>query len=502
MAPENAEGGGSPSAAVTPSAPPALDPLRWKTLLVVGIVSLMVVLDGTVMNIALPSIQADLGFSDVARQWVVTAYTLAFGGLLLLGGRIGDYAGRKRTLILGLAGFAIASALGGLGGSALLLILARAATGACAALLAPATLSLIAVSFSDDRERTRAFAIYSAIAAGGGALGLVLGGVLTQVASWHWCLFINVGFGAVAIALAVPWVRESRAPGQAHYDIPGAVLGTAGVLAVVYGLAEAGSAGWGSAAALGPLALGIGLVVAFLVVEARSAAPLLPLRIIRDRNRAGAFLGSLLSGASLFATFLFISYYLQAVKGYAPLEAGLLGLPFSAGVVVSTWIAQRLLHRVGPRLLTTAGFALATVGTLGLSRIGVDSVYATDMLPSLLVMSLGMGIIFVPITVVAVDRIDPGDLGVASAVVNMTQQIGGSLGVALLNTVATATTAAFVVTAGGAATDPAALVAGFTAAFAWSAAILLLGGIAWFLLVRVAPPPAEPGTRATAEAAA
>ncbi len=500
MSPSAADADTAPTTSADAPAGPALDPLRWKTLLVVGIVSLMVVLDSTVMNIALPSIQADLGLSDADRQWVVTAYTLAFGGLLLLGGRIGDYGGRKRALIIGLAGFAIASALGGFAESALVLILARAATGAFAALLAPVTISLIAVSFADDRERTRAFATYSAIAAGGGAIGLVLGGVLTQLASWHWCLLINLAFAVPAILLAVPFVRESKASGEARYDVPGAILGTAGVVAMVFGLGEAGTHGWGSSSALAPLALGVILLIFFVIAEHRAIAPLLPFRVVRDRNRAGAFLGSLLTGASLFATFLFISYYLQAVKGYPPLEAGLLGLPFSAGVVVSTWIAQRLLAPVGPRLLTTAGFGLAVLGTLGLARIGVTSQYATDMLPSLLVMSLGMGLIFVPTTVVAVAGVDPGDLGVASALVNMTQQIGGSLGVALLNTVATATTAAFVVTAGGSISDPAALVAGLTAAFGWSAAILLLGGSIWFLLVRIGPRPGSNGA-AVAEAA-
>lgn len=480
----------------TSSGAPTLDPLRWKTLTVVGIVALMVVLDGTVMNIALPSIQADLGLSDAERQWVVTAYALTFGGLLLLGGRIGDFFGRKRSLFIGLTGFAIASAAGGLAPTPLTLILARGTGGAFAALLAPVTLSLIAVTFTELRERTKAFAIYSSISAGGGAVGLVLGGILTQFVSWRWCLWINVPIAILAMLLTTRWVRESRIVAKVHYDILGAIVSTAGLLLLVFGISEAAIVGWTAPRTVIPMIAALILLALFFVIEHRSKNPLLPIRVLGNRSRGGAYLAAFFSGAALFATFLFISYYLQSVLGYTPLGAGLLGLPFSAGVVVSTFIANRLLPKLGPRNVTTLGFVLATIGTFGLTRIGATSNYWIDVLPWLLIMSLGMGLIFVPLTVTSVYGVQAEDTGVASALVNMSQQIGGSIGVALLNTIAAAATAAAVAANGGSATSPQALVVGYDAVFAWSAVLLLLGGILWFVLVRVRlsdlAPPASP----------
>lgn len=463
----------------------APDPLRWKTLTVVGIVALMVVLDGTVINIALPSIQVDLSLSDAGRQWVVTAYALTFGGLLLLGGRIGDFFGRKRSLFIGLTGFAIASALGGLAPNSMTLILARGAGGAFAALLAPVTLSIIAVTFTEISERTKAFAIYSSISAGGGAVGLVLGGVLTQFVSWRWCLWINVPIAIIAMALTTRWVRESRMAGKVKYDIAGAVVSTAGLLLLVFGVSDAGLYGWVRPQTLVPIVLAIVLLAVFFLIEHRSKNPLLPIRVLSNRNRGGAYIAAFFSGGALFATFLFISYYLQSVLGYSPLGAGLLGLPFSAGVVASTFIANRLLPKLGPRYVTTIGFVLATIGTFGLTRIGVTSNYWVDVLPWLLIMSLGMGLIFVPLTVTSVYGVQAQDTGVASAVVNMSQQIGGSIGVALLNTFAAAATAAVATQDGTSQTAPDALVVGYATAFAWAAGLLILGGLLWFVLVRV-----------------
>lgn len=482
------------------------DPLRWKTLTVVGIVALMVVLDGTVMNIALPSIQVDLGLSDSDRQWVVTAYALTFGGLLLLGGRIGDFFGRKRSLYIGLAGFAIASASGGLAPNPLSLILARGAGGAFAALLAPVTLSIIAVTFTQIKERTRAFAIYSSISAGGGAVGLVLGGILTQFVSWRWCLWINVPIAILAILLTTRWVRESRIMAKVHYDILGAVVGTSGLLLLVFGISEAGIGGWTGQKTIIPLASAVILLVVFFFIEHRTKDPLLPIRVLTNRSRAGAYIAAFFSGGALFATFLFISYYLQAVLGYTPLGAGLLGLPFSAGVVASTFLANRLLPKLGPRNVTTIGFVLAIIGTIGLTRIGATSNYWIDVLPWLLIMSIGMGLIFVPLTVTSVYGVQAEDTGVASAVVNMSQQIGGSIGVALLNTLAATATANVVVEKSLSPTSPDALVVGYATVFAWSAVLLAIGGILWFLLVRVrmsdlVPPPVNPDQTPAAGAA-
>ncbi|MCX6461376.1 MAG: MFS transporter [Actinobacteria bacterium] len=473
------------------SAPPsgpftaAPDPLRWKTLLVVGIAALMVVLDSTVINIALPSIQQELNLTDAERQWVITAYSLTFGGLLLLGGRISDFAGRKRCLIIGLIGFAVASAIAGLSTTGTQLILARAATGVFAALLAPTTLALIAVTFLDVSERTKAFAVYSAISAAGGAVGLVLGGVLTEYVNWNWCLLINVPIAVVAALLAIPFVRENRVVKAGGYDLPGALLGTLGLVCLVFGVSEASVSGWSNSLTVGMLMLSVVLLAAFFLVEWKSAHPLLPLRILTERNRGGAYLAGLFSGAALFATFLFISYYLQEVLLFSPLQAGLAGIPFSVGVVVSTYAANALLPRLGPRNVATIGFFLATLGTVGLARLSPESSYVVNVLPPLVIMSLGMGLIFVPLTASAVYRVAPSDTGVASALVSVTQQIGGAIGVALLNTVASATTAGVVASTGQSAASAQSLVAGYTAAFAWSAGILVIGGLLWFALVRV-----------------
>ena len=444
----------------TPPEATTADPRRWKALIVIAIAQLMVVLDASIVNIALPSIQVDLGFSDADRQWVVTAYTLAFGGLLLLGGRIADYSGRKRVFIIGLGGFAFASFLGGISTSAWQLLAARGLQGLFAALLAPAALSLISI-------------------------GLVLGGILTEYASWHWTLLVNVPIAIIAVLLAIPYVRESRATGNTKYDIPGAITATLGLVSLVYGITQATTAGWNGTTTLTFMGIGIALLVVFMFIESRSSHPLLPIRILANRNRGGAYLASFFVGVGLFAMFLFLTFFFQGVLGYSPLKSGLLFLPFSAGVVVSAGVASQLLPRFGPRWVTFGGFCLAVTGMLWLVTLTPSSTYAPNILPALIILSLGMGLIFVPLSATALFGAGNHDAGVASAVLNTSQQIGGSIGVAFLNTIAASATTAYVVANGLEGPNPDALVAGFASGFAWGAGILAFAGVIWVVLVRM-----------------
>ncbi len=431
-------------AALTPGPGPLPDPKRFKALVVIAIAQLMLVLDASVVTIALPSAQRALHISVADRQWVMTAYTLAFGGLLLIGGRVADYLGRKRAFVLGLLAFAAASALGGLAQGPGMLFAARALQGSFAALMAPASLSLLQVTFSDPQERSRAFGVYGAVAGSGAAIGLVLGGLLTQFASWRWTLLINAPIAVLAALAASRVVRESRAEGDRHYDVPGAIVVTAGLLAMVYGFTRAETNGWGAAATVGLLAGGAGLVGAFALMERRVAHPLLPLRVVADRNRGGSFLASLLVGVGLFGTFLFLTYYLQGILHYSPLRSGVAFLPFSGGIVVSATAASRALPRLGPRLLLAGGLLVAVGGLGWFTQIGVGTSYATHVLPAEVVLSLGLGFVFVAFSSTALVGVEPHDAGVASALVNATQQVGGSLGTALLNTVAASATASYI----------------------------------------------------------
>lgn len=460
-----------------------LDPLRWKALFVIAIAQLMVILDATIVNIALPSIQADLGISDADRQWVVTAYTLTFGGLLLLGGRIADFAGRKRMFIVSLVAFAAASAVGGLAANAGLLYAARGLQGVSAAVLAPAALALISVTFTDSKERAKAFAVYGALSGGGAAIGLVLGGALTEFASWRWTLWINVPIALLAIALAIPFVRESRTEARTGYDVPGAVTVTLGLLAIIFGITRAESEGWTGTSTLVFLGVGLVLLAIFVVIESRSPHPLLPLRILANRNRGGAYLASFFIGVGLFAIFLFLSYFFQGVLGYSPLESGLLFLPLTAGIIVSAGITSRLLPIIGPRFITGGGFALTIVGLLLLQRMSENSTYIGDILPSMILVGLGIGFVFVPLSATALFGVGDADAGVASAVLNAAQQVGGSVGVAFLNTIATSATTAYIVANQLPGPNGAALVEGFTTGFLWSVAILLVAGVIWLVLV-------------------
>ncbi len=472
-------------ASADPTVEAGADPRRWRALGIIGIAQLMIVLDASVVTIALPSAQRALNISVANRQWVLTAYTLAFGGLLLLGGRIADYVGRKRMFIVSLLGFAGASALGGLAGNAAMLFSARALQGAFAAIMAPAALSLLTVTFTEPRERARAFGVYGAIAGSGAAIGLILGGVLTQYASWRWTLLINVPIAAAAALWAFVEIRESKAENRGRYDVRGAVTVTGGLLALVYGFTRAGTNGWGAPLTVGCLAAAAVLLVAFVFVETRSEHPLLPLRVVLERSRGGSYLTSLLVGIALFGTFLFLTYYLQGTLGYSALRTGFAFLPFSAGIIIAATLASSLLPRLGPRVLMAFGLLLAAAGLAWFTQIGVDTSYLSHVLPAEIVVSLGMGFAFVPLSNTALIGVSPHDAGVASALVNATQQVGGSLGTALLNTVAASATAAYLTEHGHALhTVAAGLVHGYTIAFVLSAALVALAVIATVGLVR------------------
>ena len=458
------------------AAPQTPDPKRWRALFVIAMAQLMVILDASIVNIALPSAQADLGITDSDRQWVVTAYTLAFGGLLLLGGRIADYWGRKRAFLLGLFGFALASALGGLAPNAALLFGARALQGVFAALLAPAALSLITVTFTESKERARAFGVYGAISGGGAAIGLIVGGVLTEYASWRWCLLVNVPFALVAAALAIPYVHESRAKGDTSYDIPGAIAATVGLVTLVYGITKAGTDGWADPITMACFAVALVLLVAFVVIESRTRNPLLPLRIVEERNRGGSFLTMFLTAAGLFVMFLLLSYYFQEVLGYSALKSGFAFLPFSIGVIISAGLASQMLPRFGPRPLASGGLVAATIGMLWLTQLETSAEFATLVLPAEVLMSMGLGFVFVSLSATALFGVSHHDAGVASGLLNTTQQIGGSLGIAVMNTLAASATASYIVENGRAATQ-AGIVHGFTVAFAVSAAVLGVAAI-------------------------
>jgi EmrB/QacA subfamily drug resistance transporter len=431
---------GTPIGVQSATAPPApvdgLDPKRWWALGVIAIAQLMVVLDASIVNIALPSAQRDLNISDANRQWIITAYTLAFGGLLLLGGRIADYTGRKRTFIIGLIGFAGASALGGAAQNDITLFGARALQGMFAALLAPAALSLLSVSFTDAKERARAFGVFGGISGGGAAIGLILGGVLTEYVSWRWCLLVNVPIAIFAALAAVNTVKESRAHGNTRYDVPGAILVSAGLAALVYGFTRAAEAkdGWTDTSTLSWLIVSAVLLVAFVIWETRSNNPLLPLRVVLDRNRGAAYASSLLIGAALFAMFLFLAYYFQQNLGYSAVKSGLAFLPFSGGIIVSAGTASTLLPRVGPKPLLAVGGVMSGAGLALLTQISASTSWLTLILPAELLISLGLGLFFVTSASLALTKIPEHDAGVASAMLNTSQQLGGALGTALLNT--------------------------------------------------------------------
>ncbi|MFB7172614.1 MFS transporter [Streptomyces sp. NPDC056254] len=486
-----------PKTAATPES--AADPSRWKALVFIALAQLMVVLDATIVNIALPSAQTDLGISDGNRQWVITAYALAFGGLLLFGGRIADKWGRKNAFVVGLVGFALASALGGAATGEAMMLGARALQGVFGALLAPAALSLLAVMFTDAKERAKAFGIYGAIAGGGGAVGLILGGFLTEYLNWRWTFFVNIPFAVVAAVGAWMVIREpAGSRNRAPLDIPGVLLSTTGLVALVYGFTRAESAGWSDAVTVAMFIASAVLLAAFVLVEAKVKSPLLPLRVLLERNRGGVYLSLGLAVIAMFGLFLFLTYYLQVVKGFSPVKTGFAFLPMIAGMILgSTQIGARLMTRVAPRLLMGPGFLVAAAGMLLLTQLEVDSSYPALILPAQLLLGLGMGTAFMPAMSLSTHGVNPADAGVASAMVNTSQQVGGAIGTALLNTIAASATTAYLTdhAAEAAAGGPAAqlvqaqaMVEGYSSAIWWAVGILVASAAIALTLINTGRP--------------
>jgi EmrB/QacA subfamily drug resistance transporter len=457
--------------------PPASTDHRWLILVIVAIAQLMVVLDATVVNIALPSAQRALGFPNSDRQWVVTAYALAFGGLLLLGGRIGDMFSRKWVFITGMLGFAGASALGGAATSFGILVAARALQGSFGAILAPAALGTLLSTFHDPRERGRAFGVFGSVAGAGGAVGLLLGGFLTQDLSWRWTLYVNLVFAALAVTGALIYIPSSRPSSRSRIDIAGALLGGSGLFLIVFGFSHAETAGWAAALTVGSLALGVILLAAFSWAEQRVSHPLLPLRVILNRTRGGAYVSVGVAAIALFGAFLFLTYYLQTIKGYSPITAGLAFLPMIGGLLLSANLSSTvLLPRTGPRALIATGMLLGTGAMAYLTQISVTSSYAGSVLPALLALGLGFGMILPPAINTATAGVPPQDAGVASALVNTMQQVGGSIGAAALSTLALTATANYLLSHHTGALAPAtAATHGYTVAFTTAAALFGLG---------------------------
>ena len=453
---------------------------RWAILAVLGLAQLMVVLDATIVNIALPSAQADLGFSDSNRQWIITAYALAFGSLLLFGGRLSDLLGRKRVFVIGLIGFAAASALGGLAQDFTVLVTARTLQGVFGALLAPAALSLLTTTFTNPEERGKAFGIYGAIAGGGGALGLLLGGILTEYLSWRWCLWVNLILAIPAAIAALAMLVHHRR-GKAHLDLPGTITSVLGLLALVYGFSRAEADGWASPTVIGFLAAAVILLTLFVIIEIKVAHPLLPMRVVLDRNRGGSYLGLTLASMALFGVFLFLTYYLQTTLGYSPVQTGVAFLPMIGAIMITaTTSTAVLLPRLGARIPVTIGLALGAVGMVLLAQLGANTSYVTHVLPGLIVTGLGLGLVFAISFEVGTMGVEAHDAGVASAMVNTTQQVGGSIGTALLSTIFATAVASFLTTASSPDSPTAtaeAAVHGYSVAFWWSALIVLVAAV-------------------------
>jgi EmrB/QacA subfamily drug resistance transporter len=484
----------------TPNATAAAD-RRWLALVIVAVAQLMVALDATIVNIALPSAQRSLGFDDGDRQWVVTAYTLAFAGLLLLGGRIADNVGRRRAFLTGLTGFALSSALAGSATTFGVLVTGRALQGAFAALLAPAALSLIAVTFTEQRDRAKAFGVYGAVASSGGAAGLLLGGVLTEYLQWRWCLYVNVAIAVCALLAGRAVLPDPPAFARAPVDFTSAALITGGLAAIVFGCSQAVPHGWSSVNVILPLIFGVCAVAAFTACQARGRSPLLPLHIVVHRARAGAYVAVAAAVVGSFGTFLMLTYHFQVVLHYSPVQAGLAFLPLTAAVSASAYaLASRLMPHVAPRALIVPGLLVAATGLLLLSRLDPSSSYPTLILPAQLLLGAGMGCVFTPSISVATSGVEPRDAGVAAAVANTAMQIGGSIGTAVLNTIAITATGSYL--ASHARTTRAAvdaLVHGYATATLWAAVLLVAVALLALVLVNSPvprrhemPAPAEP----------
>jgi EmrB/QacA subfamily drug resistance transporter len=452
---------------------------RWWILGVLGIAQLMVILDGTIVNIALPSAQHDLHFSNADRQWVVTAYSLAFGSLLLLGGRIGDMIGRKRALVIGLVGFAVASAIGGASVNFSMLVIARTIQGAFGALLAPSVLALLTTTFTDPDERGRAFGIYGAVAGAGGALGLLLGGILTSYASWRWTLFVNLAFAVSAIIGALLWLAKDEAADNDPLDLPGLFLVGGGLFSLVFGFSHAETTAWSNPFTIGFLAVGAALLGGFAYFVTKTKYPLLPPRVVLNRTRGGSVLAMLFASVGIFGVFLFLTYYLQGTLGFSPVKSGVAFLPMVAALATTAQVSNRtLLPRFGPKPIVPIGLLVCAAALFGLHMVGLHSSYVSHVLPYLIVLGIGFGLSVAPAFSTGTLGLAPQDAGVGSATLNTAQQVGGSIGTSLLNTLAAGAATSYL--AGRAATQAniqAALLHSYTTAFLWSALIFVAGAI-------------------------
>jgi len=460
----------------------------WLVLVLVCLAQFMVILDATIVNVALPSIQKDLDMSESGLQWVVNAYALLFGGFLLLGGRAGDLIGRKRVFLAGLVLFTAASLLCGFANGETWLIVARGAQGLGAALVSPAALSIVTTTFREGPERAKALGVWAAIAVGGGAVGLLLGGILVETLSWPWIFFVNVPVGIATFLLSLRFVPESRDE-HAHksFDVAGAVAVTGGLIALVYGIVRSAESGWGSGEVLGILAVAVVLLAAFVFIEQRSVEPLVRLSIFSVKTVRGANVAMFVVAAGLFAMFFFNTLYVQRVLGYSPLEAGLAFLPFTLGIIIGAGLAQPLLPRLGPREVPVIGSLIGAAGLLLFLRLSPDSTYLADLLPGIMLTSIGMGLVFVPVTLIATSGVPVDDAGLASGLFNTAQQIGGALGLAVLTTLATNRTEDELSSLGREPTqaDTAeALVSGFHVTWLASAILVAAGGLLLLLLVR------------------
>ena len=493
-----------------------LDRRRWVLLWVIGLAQLMVVLDLTVMNIALPSAQRALHFSTVDRQWVLTAYTLSFGSLLLLGGKLSDLLGRKVTFLTGLVGFAGVSAIGGASVNFAMLVTARACQGAFAALLVPSALSLLTTTFTGQKDRGRAFGIYGAIAGAGGAVGLLLGGALTEYLSWRWTLYVNLFFAGVAFAGGALLLQRQPSRVKPTLDIPGVLLVSSAVFCLVYGFSNAATHSWSAPSTWGFLAAGVALGVLFAAWQGRAAHPLLPPRVVLDRNRGGAYASMLIASAGLFGIFLFLTYYLQQTLGYSPLVTGLAFLPLSAGLIIASNLSTiALMPRVGPKPLIAFGMLAAAGGAAWLAQLGPHNGYTTGLLGPLILAGIGLGMVIAPAFNTGTFGVAPQDAGVASATVTVGQQLGASIGTSLLNTIFTAAVASYLAAHLAAARiigrhtlTGLALAHGYDTAFWWTAGIFAGGAVIGGILLRpgpLVPTPASPpaaGAVTTAQAEA
>jgi EmrB/QacA subfamily drug resistance transporter len=450
-------------------------------LAVIAAAQLMVVLDATIVNIALPSIQRALNFSPTSLEWVVNAYSLTFGGLLLLGGRAGDLFGRRRMFVTGVVLFTLGSFAGGFATSDVWLIVARAAQGIGAAIIAPTALSLIADSFIEGPARNRALGVYGAVAGAGGAAGLLLGGVLTNYFSWRWVLFVNVPIGIV-LAVVAPRVVARSERQDGHLDLPGAVTVTAGMVSLVYGLNHAATYGWTDDLTLGALGVAAVLLLAFVGIELRSQHPLMPFGIFARRNRDGAYALSLAIGVAIFGVFFFLTQFVQNILGFTPLEAGVAFVPMTFTIVVIAQVVARLVGRFGPRPFVTAGPLFVAGGLFWLAQINAHTSYVPGLVGPMIVLAIGLGLTFVPLTLMAVSGARPSESGLASALLNVGQQIGGSIGIGLLGTVAATTTRNQL--AGGHVALNQATTAGYAAGFTIASGIALLAFVIALVVIR------------------